>query len=196
MPTAIARKPRTRKPAATPVVDSTLARAFARLETSIKPTIAPKVEPTHYVISAAEIIAAATPVVETKPVPTVAPSVRDKVAPTTLDGNALATEFDITRDNGAIVAISHKTGNVRRFLISAPSAGSLAGKRIVHVAETDATGESRWVGFAFADSYGVRPWGVFSKCPIPMETRAAYARFLENLKRHEANGTRLVIVRD
>lgn len=78
---------------------------------------------------------------------------------------ALASGFDLTRHDGMVTIADPTEGTVEVFAIT-PGTGYLAGKRIVsRLIGDEPLGRRSWVGFAFADDYGVSIWSRFHGKP-------------------------------
>ena len=196
----VAAKPaRARKTApAAPAADSALARAVAHLETALRSTL----RDPDYTLPMVAVAARPAPAPVTAPVAPVAPvtaPVASRPAPAPVAAPALAYDsatafgpvsryFDISQHDGEIVATNPATGNTVRFRIT--SEKWTRAVRVVYFHDG-----SIFVPFAFADSFGIRPWGPNSKCPLPIDRRAAYARFLERLDSAVATGVELLITR-
>jgi hypothetical protein len=72
-------------------------------------------------------------------------------------------------------------------LVKTASYGGLTGRRIVSVLEGD-----KWIGFGFADEFGIKVWGRMTGESKPY---AKFARFLENLSDALTKGVTIEIER-
>ncbi len=135
--------------------------------------------------------ASVAPAVETAIEPTSTPHDAPTAAET---GNLTVGQFDLTRHNGFITVHNPATGNHRTFHVETVLGDdALAGKRIVRLLiGMDRDDPSHWLGFAFADDFGVHVWRRYRGLGKLTEFER-FARMLSETKRYADRGVRYLI---